>query len=181
MKSYIYKEIDKKDLKKGMYVDILINDSELKRGRLVEIISKTRPKDGLYKAKIATGEEGKVVNIVTKSELETDNFKFFNKLFFEKELYTLFDTSLNSFFISYKNIKNQKKNFVLIFTSKLIAEKSLETNSKIDRTIKVRSINRNRKIHEVFSGIEVDYFVIDLDRIIQKEKFIELENKLRNK
>lgn len=181
MKSYIYKEIDKKDLRKGVYVDILINDNELKRGKLLSVISKARPKDGLYKVKIATGEEGRVVNIATKSELETDNFKFFNKLFYEKELYTLFDTSSNSFFISNKRVRNQNKNFILIFTSKSIAEKSLEGNNKVDGNIKVRSINRNRKIHEVFSKIEVDYFVINLDRIVQKEKFIELENKLRSR
>lgn len=174
MKTYIYQEIDKKDLQKGTLVDIAIGEDTIIRGRIKQVKSKTTPKDGMYKVELNNGSIGKVLKIVSNNEVELENFKFFNILFYSKNVYSIYNYEKQNY--TTINKKDSNLEYILIFTNESEALKTLNKSKEKFANCKVNKLHPNKKISENFKKVnKVDYVIINNTKKVSFKKFKELE------
>ena len=180
IKSYIYQEIDKKDLKKGTLVDIIIGEGTIKRGRIKELKSKTTPKDKMHKVELTNGLIGKVIKIVSKDEVELENFKFFNILFYSKEVYSIYNCEQRNY--TTINKKDSELQHILIFTGKEEASDMINKSKEKFNNCKVNKLHPNKRISENFKKVnKIDYVIINNTKKVSFSKFKELENQFLKK
>ena len=183
MRSYIFQEIKKDELRVGLLVEVLVGDNEIVRGKIKNIKSKTVPKDKMIKVELRDGTIGKVIKIVTNSDVELENFKFFNILFFEKEIYSIFNTSDRKYQLIKKEVTSDTGlRYLFIFSNKQDAENTCKKiNDKLNNC-KVTKLNMSKKISENFKYVNnIDYIIINNAKKVSFEKFKQLENEFRNK
>lgn len=180
IKTYIYQEINKKDLKKGTLVEIIIGDDTVKRGRIHEVISKTTPKDKMYRVELTNGSKGKVIKIISKDEVELENFKFFNILFYSKNVYSLYDCDNQNYITISKKDSNLTN--LLIFTDIEQARKTINKSQDKFGRCKVNKLHPKKRISENFKKINrIDYVIIDNAKKVSFSKFKELEEQFLKK
>lgn len=163
-----------------MYVEILIGDTELKRGKIKSVISKTTPKDGLIRVELVSGDIGKCVKIISKDEIEIENFKFFNLFLHNKYYYSLYNNEQRQYFFLERTYKhNIKARNLMLFSSKERAEETLNKSNHLKNNYNVVRLNPNKKLSDIVKDIPCHLLIIDLSKVITKNKLKELENKLK--
>lgn len=176
---------NRKDIQIGMLVEIISNEGKRKnavtRGYVVKILSQANNKKGV-KVQLNTGEVGHVDHIVTKEELRLENFKFYNRFFFEKQLFTLWSKETRNFvvFEHYNKAKNRIEKTALLFDSEKEAKQFIKGTSFDTPDHLIRPIHRRKPIIELFSKTDVEFFRINGTRKISKEKLNEWEYYFKN-
>ena len=177
---------NRKNIKVGMLVDIVAekdkgNDS-LTRGYVVKVLSQANNKKGV-KVQLQTGEIGHVDHIVTKEELRLENFKFYNRFFFEKELYSIWNKQTRQFLV-FDHVNEAKSNNIektaLLFDSEAKAKIFVQGTKYSDSDHLIRPIHRRKPIVELFSQTNPDYYRINGTRKLSKEKLQEWEQYFKN-
>lgn len=174
---YLDTSINRKDLKYNTYVEIVIGDKEIVRGKIEEVISKKVAKDGSIKVKLQNGKIGKVIKIITKDEIELENFKILNMFFHEKSHYTIYNKHENRYTLLEKEKNNRKVTYLMIFSDKDLAEHTLKKSKYNNETHRVIKLNPNKNLSKTIQNIDVDVILIDMKRTILKSKFKEYESK----
>jgi len=86
----------------GMLVEIVYEEDratqKLTRGYIKEIITKDNRAKKITVV-LTTGERGIVKHIVTKDELKLENFKFYNRFFSEKNIYSIWNKKENKYLV----------------------------------------------------------------------------------
>lgn len=141
----------------------------------MKIRTKTVPKNKVIKVELTCGTVGKVIKIITKDDLKTENFKYFNKLFYLKDVYSVYDNNNRT----YKTILNKKGSLcVVIFTDKDDCNSFI--NNKIGNKCSCAKLNMNKNISENFHKIEhIDYIIINNEKIVEFKKFKALEREIK--
>lgn len=178
------KVFNRKNLQIGMLVEIISNEEKGKdivsRGYITKIISQQNSKKGV-KVRIHTGQEGRVVHVVTKEELRLENFKFYNQFFFLPYLYTVWDETAKNFLVFDYIPKNKTvpERTALLFESEEMAREFLKGTVYDSPSYKIRRIHRKKPIVEMFKKVSPDYFRINGERKLSAERLNEWEYKFK--
>lgn len=160
-----------------MYVEIIIGDRELKRGKIKRIISKEKRKDGMVKVELITGEQGRVVKILTRDDFELENFKFFNLFFHSKEHYIIYNSKKRENLVITKERKGLEVKHFIIFSDKKLAESVLQRSHYIKKGYNIRTLNKN--LSSYINKLEADLIILNMERTVLKKKFFELEERFK--
>lgn len=174
---YVDENINRKSLKPNTYVEIVVGDTEIVRGKIKEVISKKAPKDGLIKVKLQSGKVGKVIKIITKEEIQLENFKILNLFFHSKSHYTIYNKKDKKYSLMEKEKHNRKITYLMIFSSKELAESTLKRSKCNDENHQVVKLNPNKNLYKNVQHINADFVLIDMKRTIIKSKLKEYESK----
>ncbi|WCF11621.1 YwbE family protein (plasmid) [Paenibacillus thiaminolyticus] len=172
----------KKNICIGMLVDIVKKEhqptGELTRGYVAKILTNSPKHHRGIKVKLSSGAIGRVQRIPSKKEIRLENFKFYNKFFFQKKLYSIWDIEKKSFLVvDYKNEAKGvfEKTSFLFDTFEQATSFILGTNYPIKK-FPIREINRNKMIADNFSKIGTQYFRININRKLSIERIREWES-----
>lgn len=171
-----YVDIDltqKKNFRQNMLVDIVV-DGKIKRGWILEILSSGNSSDGI-KVKLTTGEIGRIYGVPNKNDLERKNFKFYNLLMNNSEIYLIFYRKDNKIFV----LNNQ---YIYLFSNKEIADSSIKNTVFETQQFCLRKFPNVTKLLHYFEKNDIDYNMIIIDKVrqLQKEQFLNLYNKFYN-
>ncbi|MFJ8528301.1 DUF2196 domain-containing protein [Bacillus sp. NPDC094106] len=170
----------KKNLIKGLYVEILTSNEDTERGYIKEILSQSNNKKGI-RVKLTNGIEGRVQYVFSKHEIKAENFKFYNLFFFQPNIYSLWNKKMRTY-VTINRLNQIYKNYeqtAFLFTTKEKA-KGLIAGTELDNPdIQIKSISRKKPIVESFNHIQVDKFSIDGERKLSFEKMKEWEKYIR--
>lgn len=176
---------NRKDIKIGMLVDIVAEKDKgkdvLTRGYVIKVLSQANNKKGV-KVELQTGEIGHVEHIVTKEELRLENFKFYNRFFFEKQLYSVWNKETRKFLVfnhTNEALRRIEKT-ALLFDSEEEAQKFIKGSKYDTKEHIIRPIHRKKPIVDLFSQSGADFFRINATRKLSKEKLQEWENYFKN-
>lgn len=166
----------RKNIKKGLYVKVKTSDNKETKGYVYDILSKTDSKNGirviitseLTKCKI----EGNVVAVPSKAEIQKEVFKFYNIFFSQKEYYSIIDCNQN-FYVHTLYKGNIQKSMVVVFSNHLDAVKFLDKLKESELTIK--RISKKNLLQNNFSNYKYEYYLLNGVKIVNKNKFDELE------
>ncbi|MDF2879660.1 MAG: hypothetical protein K0R54_217 [Clostridiaceae bacterium] len=174
---------NKKNLCIGMLVDIIAdedrNTQNITRGYITEIITKDNRAKKISVI-LNNGRKGIVNHIITKDELKTENFKFYNLFFYDKNIYSIWDKKANKYLVIErvnKRLGNIER-VAFLFNNDLIAKEILGVLDNKDYMIK--TINRKKPIIENFKTLKIDFFNINKDRRLSYDRLIEWENKFKS-
>jgi uncharacterized repeat protein (TIGR03833 family) len=176
---------NRKDIKIGILVDIIADKDKgkdtLTRGYVVKIISQANNKKGV-KVELQTGETGHVDHIVTKEELRLENFKFYNRFFFEKQLFSVWNKETRQFLVfeHQNDAQNRIEKTALLFDSEEDVKKFIKGSKYDTKDQLIRPIHRKKPIVELFSQTDAEFFRINGNRKLSKEKLQEWENYFKN-
>ena len=171
---YIDIDITKKaNFKPNMLVDIIVN-GEIKRGWISKILSSGNSSDGI-KVQLSNGEVGRIYGVPNRNELERKNFKFYNLLINNTEIYLIFYRKENTMFI----LNNQ---YVYLFSDKKIAENSIKNTILEGNEFCLKSFQNVTKLLKYIEKNNIDYkmIIIDKNRQLSKEQFLDLYKKFYN-
>lgn len=175
----------KKNFVKGMLVDIIADkdnqSGKLTRGYITTIISKENNKKGI-RVKLNNGKTGRVYAVPTKEEIKLENFKFYNKFFFGKSIYSIWDNEEKKYAVlNYENVGLQRiEQTIFLFDSELEARDFVKGTIFGNKRYSVRAINRKKPIVDNFKTLQVDYFRINKERKLSFQRMIEWENYFKN-
>lgn len=129
----------------------------------------------MYKVELTNGSVGKVIKIVSKDEVDLENFKFFNILFYSKEVYSIYNCDLQNYFTI--NKKDSELQHILIFTDKEEAYTTINKSKEKFNNCKVNKLHPKKRISENFKKVnKIDYVIINNTKKVSFKKFKELEN-----
>ena len=163
----------------NMYVEIETENGSLEKGYVKDILSKKNDKNGVKVSIYNNGNSnifiGNIVNIPTKSSIHKENFKYYNLLFSNKEIYTLiFNDTQNIYTL--KIISNGKEfKAILIFTDVEMLNTFSEKNKLKDKGVISKRFTRKMPVEEYFKKIEHDFIIINGSKMISKSKFYNIE------
>ena len=172
---YVDIDITKKtNFKPNMLVDINVN-GEIKRGWIQEILSSGNSSDGI-KVKLINGEVGRIYGVPNRNELERKNFKFYNLLMNNSEIYLIFYRKENKLFV----LNNQ---YIYLFSNKEIAENSIKNTAFEDKQFCFKVFPNVTKLLRYIEKNDIDYkmIIIDKSRQLLKEQFLELYKRFYTK
>lgn len=176
---------NRKEIQVGMLVDIVSQKDKgtdrLTRGYIIKILSQANNKKGV-KVELQSGDVGHVDHVVTKEELKMENFKFYNRFFFEKELYTVWDKKKKCFLAHphYNQQRGSTELTALLFDSKEDAKQLLKGTPYDTPDYVIRPFGRKKHIVDLFEKQKIAYFRINGERKISFEKMKEWESYFRN-
>lgn len=179
MKHYIQHDIDRKALKKHTKVEIVIEDKEICKGLIDEVLSKTTPKNGKIRVRLTDGKIGTVTKIITPDEVKLEEFKFLNRFFYSKEIYSLYNKKEKTYQLIQRIDKTQNKvyNHILIFSDKELAINTFKNTKYDTKDFCIVKLNRNKRIYENFKNNKIHYVRIDMKKTTSIIKFKKLEDK----
>lgn len=160
----------------GLYVGIiddkeryLEGDAEIRRGYVKKILSKSDNKKGI-KVKLSNGRVGRVFEIYSKNQIRAESFKFYNTLFYLKNVYSLYHKK-NKDFITLKsrNGKGEIENIAFIFSSREKAENIMKKINSKD--IILKRLSKKDTLAHNFDSLKVDKFLIDNERKVSYHIF----------
>ena len=171
-----YLDIDvtkKANFKYGMLVDIN-NNGNIIRGWIDKILSSGNVSDGI-KVQLTNGATGRVIGIPNPSDLEKKNFKFYNLLMNNQELWLIFYRKENKLF----TLNNK---FLYLFSDKKIAEASIKNTIFEDNQYMLRPFPSATKLFNYLKKNDVvfEMVIIDKERQLTKIQFEDLYKKFYN-
>lgn len=185
----MYVDIDvrlKENIIVGLLVDIVEDKNkstqEITRGRVKRIISNTDCNRGI-KVELTNGAIGHCKGVPNKNEIKKDNFKFYNIFFYQEYIYGLWDKKNNKFLVVNRvnKINDCLEKSLFLFSSKEIAEEKIKNTSLENNNYSIRSIRRkNKTITKFFKDYDIDYFIIDTNKKIERIRFEELESQFKS-
>ena len=172
----IYLDIDitvKSNFRPNMLVDIN-NNGIIERGWIEKVLSSGNSSDGI-KVQLTNGSVGRIYGVPNKNDLERKNFKFYNLLMNNNEIYMIFDKKENKLFVL-KNV------YIYLFSNKEIAEEGIK-NTVFDSSQFV--LQRFPSVTKLLKYIEknnLDYhaIVIDKTRQLSKSQFEDVYKRFYN-
>lgn len=171
-------EIKRSDLKIGMLVEIL-SDNECYRGYIQEITTKTNSAKKV-KVVLNDGQIGYVDHIVTKEEFDSEQFKFYNLFFYEKEIYSIWNKRERKYLVDMvSNVSRQVTEPTgFLFTDKKVAKDVLKAMDC--DLLMLKKLNRRKLISENFKTCDVKFFRINEMRKVSLKKLNERETFYNN-
>lgn len=176
---------NKKDIAIGMLVDILADKDKgtdnLTRGYVTKILSQANNKKGI-KVRLNTGDEGHVSHIVSQEEVRLENFKFYNRFFFEKQLYSVWDKTTRSLLVFdyYNGNKGIEEKTALLFDTEAEAKAFIRGTAYDSKDYLIRPVQRRKMLVDIFASVGAEYFRINGTRKLSKDKLNEWEHYFRN-
>lgn len=166
-------EIKRNDLQVGLLVEIL-SGNECYRGYIQEIITKTNSAKKV-KVVLHDGKTGYIDHIVTKEEFDSEQFKFYNLFFYEKEILSIWNKKERKYLVDMVyNVKKQTAEpTAFLFTDKRVAKEVLK--SLDSDLLMLKKLNRRRLIGENFKTCDVEFFRINEMRKVSLKKLNERE------
>lgn len=165
-----------KNLKKGLYVEIEMDNGKRARGYIKEILTKNNNPNGIrvmvFSSLTNSPLEGIVVHVPSKNDVHKENFKYYNLFFSNKEFYSIVDCE-GDFHIVKLNKNTSSKQAVLIFSKPDKAKEFLKTLK--DDSLSLKRISTRNMIQSNFSKVHHDCYLIDGIKLVQRIKFEELE------
>jgi uncharacterized repeat protein (TIGR03833 family) len=175
----------KKNFMRGMLVDIIAEEDTktgaISRGYIANILSKENNKKGI-KVELTNGKAGRVQYIPSKDDIKLENFKFYNKFFFNPKVYSIWlQVEKKYLVLNYENPRNgNMENTAMLFDSEQQANDFAKEAGYVGKEYNVRQINRKKPIVENFKTLKVDYFRINKERKLSFDRMIEWENYFKN-
>lgn len=165
-----------KNFKKGLYVKVKSPDGAEHNGYIEEILSKKNSKDGI-RVVISSSltnslTEGIVVDVPSKNDVQKEVFKYYNLFFSNKEFYSLIDKEgkLYTFKVSKQKISEV---VVTLFSD---PQKGKDFLLKMNlEGFSMKRISKKNMLQNNFNSIDYNYYLIDGTKLVQKNKFDELE------
>lgn len=182
----------RKNIQIGMLVDIVLKRDQptgkLTRGYVKRILtSSPQHHRGIKVELTGNGDSvnriGRVQHIPTKEEIKLENFKFYNKFFFLKKVYSIWDVVNKRYFImDYLNPSknNQIEKTSFLFDSQEQANLFIKGTEYDSKDYSIREVNRNKLLAESFSKIGTQFVRINKDRKLSLEKLSEWEQYFKN-
>lgn len=165
----------------GLYVGI-IDDSEryledeapIRRGYVKKILSKSDNDKGI-KVLLTNGRKGRIEEIYSKYEIKKENFKFYNKFFHSKKIFTLWDKKNGKYVVIMRQNKITNKNEMVSFLFSDI-EVGREYVKKLNnKDIVIKGINSKIKVTDNFKDLGIKKFIIDNKKKTSCENLIKWE------
>lgn len=185
----MYVDIDvtlKENIIVGLLVDIVEEQNKstqkITRGRVKRIISNSDCNRGI-KVELTNGAIGHSKGVPNKNEIKKDNFRFYNLFFYQEYIYSIWDKKNNNFLVVNREnkINHKFEKSIFLFSSKEIAESKIKGTSLDNNNYLIRSIKRkNKPITIFFKNYDIDYFLIDNSKKINKIRFNELESQFKS-
>lgn len=163
----------KSNFKPNMLVDIN-NNGIIERGWIAKILSSGNASDGI-KVQLTNGSIGRIHGVPNKNELERKNFKFYNLLMNNNEIYMIFDKTENQLFIL-------KNTYIYLFSSKEIAEASIKNTVFDNKQFMLQRFPSVTKLLKYIEKHDLKYraIVIDKTRQLSKTQFEDVYKKFYN-
>ncbi len=172
----------KKNFKSGMYVEISEEKTNiLHRGYILNVLSKQDNQSGI-KVELTNHIIGHVVEIFTIEQIKLQNFKFYNKIFNAKTLYSLWDEQQKQFaIIDYiYHVTNCNLPAIILSDNKDDIISFIKNNNLNTRQYKVKSLNPNKDIQKHFKDDRV-MILIKNEKYLRFTKFKDIENDIKIK
>lgn len=182
----------KKNIQIGMLVDIVLKKDQptgkLTRGYVIRILTNSAQHHRGIKVQISGngGESetvGRVQHIPSKDDIKLENFKFYNKFFFLKKVYSIWDVVNKRYFIlNYQNASknNQVEKTSFLFESQEQASLFTKGTEYDSKDYSIREVNRNKLLAESFTKIGTQFVRINGERKLSIEKLSEWEQYFKN-
>lgn len=165
----------KKQLSIGMLVEILIEGTteEYVRGYIVEFLTKENTKRGI-KVRINRGNAiGRVERIVPVEEVRKENFIYYNKLFQEKYLFAIWSVKEKKIF----TWDSTGENSAFLFITRAKGEEMVKKWKNKGVSVVLKRISNTQTLEKSLK--EVDILVINQERKVRKNLFLEWESRLK--
>lgn len=165
-------------IKIGMLVEIQVEKTQdtLKVGHVVEVLSHSDSQKGV-RVKLKDGTIGRVTYIPTKEEIKKEQFKYMNRILYERqELYSFWDNVNRRYFTA----NYRSKITAFIFSDKDEAEAFMKLKFKEPHNFTVNPINRRKLIVENFDILGVEFFILDKTTGISSADLRKKEEEFKN-
>ena len=170
----------RKNFKVGMYVEIVTKDEEIKTGLIEKILSKDDNSKGI-KVRLTDEVEGRVLEIYTAEKMKLENFKFYNRFLYEKQLFSIWDKEKNKFALFGYSHHTLKKPYLTIFISKNKQDLTdfINKHQLNRKRYEVRRISNSKNLYSHFDETKVKACLLNNEKYISFKNFIDIENKIR--
>lgn len=155
----------RKELKVGMLVELISGE----RGFIEKINGRSTDKG--VKVTLEGNVVGRVAKVITKEELKRENFIFYNKLLYDKNLFSFFD-NVNK---KYLTVSMNGSKMAFLYQDHRAATNFLNVIKK-DNNWSVRKIPKIKRVTEVFKIAGAEFLHINGNRNVSieaLEKFYE--------
>lgn len=173
----------KKNFKVGMYVEILEEKTQKSyKGYILNILSKKDNQSGI-KVELTNHIIGNVLEIYTIDKIKLENFKFYNKIFNTKTIYSIWNEKDKCFAI----IDYCHHTINYTFPSLIISNEKQDivdfiNSNKLDvKVYKIRTLNPNKDIYKHFNVENEVMVLIKNEKYLRFSKFKEIENEIKIK
>ncbi|WPS85600.1 YwbE family protein (plasmid) [Brevibacillus halotolerans] len=176
----------KKNISIGMLVDIVKKvdqpTGKLTRGYVRRILTNSPNHHRGIKVELTTGDIGRIQRILSKEDIRLENFKFYNKFFFRKKIFSIWDSANRHYLIvdHYNVAKHSTEKISFLFESAENARTFMKGTKFDSKDFPIREINRNKPIADSFTKIGTEFIRINIERKLSMDKLKEWEFMFKN-
>lgn len=165
---------DRKKIKPGMKVEISEKGSTI-RGVIQEILTK-QPSQSALKVRLTNGKEGRLLGVLSKVDLEREEFQFYNLLLNHSNICALFVRKENQCYATRKEIQGHVYLTVYLFDDARKAKELLKGSKFDHKDYYIRPLSRIDLITVLYP---YDFYVINLKHRISFAALQQYEEKFK--